>query len=139
VWPPEAASKLSSRHSILHLHGMLASGDDPYLMLEAATDQASVRALREDVAIIGLDRPGFANSSAPHARPDLLMVARDLAALAAALELSSWSVTGASPLESAVRTQWTHVAGLFWQATRLAVPLPWRSPRWLRLVFSERC
>ena len=97
LWPPEAADKLQQRSVIVHLHGMVASGDDVQLMVNASTDPAAIEQLRSRVAIIGIDRPGFGGSdSVANGRTTLSDVAADVEDLIGALGVEQWGVVGFS-------------------------------------------
>lgn len=95
VWPPEAADDLGSRRVALHLHGMLASADDVEFMMQCA--EGDPTRLREQGAIIAIDRPGFGQSPpAADGSPTTLQVAQLVREFAAALGLVEYALVGYS-------------------------------------------
>lgn len=97
LWPPEAAGALHQRSVIVHLHGMIASGDDVQLMVNASTDPAAMEQLRPRVAIIGIDRPGFGGSDpVPNGRATLSDIAADVEDLIKVMGVDQWGVVGFS-------------------------------------------
>lgn len=128
VWPEEAAHELHSRRVVFHLHGTLASGDDVFLMMGAAHDQEAAAALARTVAIVGLDRPGFGESAAAGSRPNLLDVARDVAALARTLLRPGqpWYVEGYSAGGPFALALGRLAPEGLQRVTLIASPWPWR-------------